>query len=67
MSYLKTRYLLGSGKTVSIFGQFQVFFRGNYFFSSPVPPVGLCTESPPGSVNQKRFFLGVGGMGIGVQ
>ena len=33
--------------TISIFRRIQVFFRGNYFFQSLAPPVGLCGESPP--------------------
>ncbi len=32
---------------ISIFRKSQVFFRGNYFFSSAGPPVVLRLESPP--------------------
>ena len=32
---------------ISIFRRSQVFFRANYFFSSPSPPVSLRVESPP--------------------
>ena len=39
-------HFLGSGKTMSNFGQFQVFL-GVIIFSSPGPPVGLRAESPP--------------------
>ena len=54
---------LGSGKTMSIFGQSQVFCRGNYFFQVLLPlSVYVRRQALPGSFgpNLGHFDLNLG-------